>query len=278
MLDGVRRMTQKVWTHPANRSRRFGQLASATRFQVVARVTGRPVKIRIGEHSHLWASLDNGPSILAAYAPQPDYAEWNVWRRHLGPGDLFVDVGANVGIYSVLAHELRAEVIAVEPHPHNVERLGRNLELNGATAEVWQVALVGEPGTLHFSGTLDAQNHIVDDGGIEVRGETFDTMIGDRTVAGMKVDVEGAERQVLVGANQALEEGRVGLLQLEWNETARENFGETRDQVADLLNDHGYRLYRPRPDGRLIESNDSEGTDMFAARPGRIPHLLVSAA
>ncbi len=83
MLAGVQRMVHKVWIHPANEGRRARQLADATRFQIAARVTGKPVKIRVGERSRLWASLDNGPSILAAYAPQPDYAEWNVWRRHL---------------------------------------------------------------------------------------------------------------------------------------------------------------------------------------------------
>jgi|1186.fasta_scaffold37332_2 FkbM family methyltransferase len=275
MLDGLRRMTDKVWNHPANRGRRLRQLLSATLFQLRARVTRSPVRIKIGERSQLWASLDNGPSILAAYAPQPDYAEWNVWRRHLAPGDTFVDVGANVGIYSVLAHEVGAQVIAVEPHPQNVARLERNLALNGAHAEVWEVALTAEPAVIRFSGDLDARNHIVDDGGIEVRGDTFDHLIGDRTVAGMKIDVEGAERQVVSGAAKALTEGRIGLLQLEWNETAQANFGESREQVSVLLQEHGYRLYRPRLDGSLAETDASEGSDVFAGRPDRIAHLLA---
>ncbi len=180
-----------------------------------------------------------------------------------------------MGIYSVLAHERGALVIAVEPHPHNIERLRRNLALNGATAEVWEVALVDGPATLRFSAGLDAQNHIVDDGGIAVRGDAYDHLIGDRSVAGIKIDVEGAERQVLLGASQALAEGRIGLLQLEWNETSRENFGESRDQVSELLQLHGYRLFRPQLDGLLHESDASEGRDMFAARPDRIGHLLA---
>lgn len=268
-------MAGKVWTHPANRGRRLQRLAAATRFQVAARISRKPVTIRIGERSRLYASLDNGPSILAAYAPQPDYAEWNTWRRALHPGSLFVDVGANVGIYSVLAHEVGATVIAVEPHPTNLTRLRRNLQLNGATAEVWEVALADTPGTLHFSESLDAQNHITTCGGIDVRGATYDEMIGDRPVAGIKIDVEGAERLVLAGAATALSEGRIGLLQLEWNQTARENFGESRELVADVLASHGYLLYRPDLDGWLSPSDSSEGPDMFAGRPTQITHLIA---
>ena len=214
MLDGVRRMTQKVWTHPANKGRRVRQLAVATRFQITSRVTHKPVKIPVGQHSRLWASLDSSSTILAAYARIPDYVEWCVWRRFLSRGDLFVDVGSNVGLYSVLAHELDVDIIAVEPHPDNVVRLRRNLELNGARAHVHESALSDTVGTIRFSADLDSENRMDEAGALVVQVDTFDRLIGDRAVAGVKIDVEGAERHVLAGASRALSEGRIGLLQV----------------------------------------------------------------
>jgi FkbM family methyltransferase len=270
-------MTTKVLTHPANRDRRLRQLAMAVRFQVVARITRAPVLIPIGNRSRLWASLDNGPSVLAAYARQPDYAEWNVWRRHLRPGDLFVDVGANVGIYTILAAEHGATVVSIEPHPSFVERLLRNLEVNSIQAEVHQIALDEEPGTVRFDADADARNHIQDSGMMEVRADTLDRVLGDRQVRGLKVDVEGAERRVLEGAVDALAHGRIALAQLEWNETARVNFGEDRQRVADLLGEYGYSIFRPLSDGTLVPTTVAEGGDVFAGRPERVRHLTVDA-
>ena len=56
---------------------------------------------------------------------------------------------------------------------------------------------------------------------------TIDSVIGDRVVAGMKVDVEGFEIDVLRGCEQALSEHRLRLIQLEWNETSMQASGLT---------------------------------------------------
>jgi FkbM family methyltransferase len=227
----------------------------------------------LGEQSRIIATLDNGPTVLAAYSPQPDYAEWEAWKRILRQGDLFVDVGANVGIYTILAHERGAETISVEPVPANVRRLKANLALNGYASEIWVSALWAESTTLQFSSDLDAAtNHITDDaagdGTTKVHGETLDTVLGTRRARGVKVDVEGAERQVLLGARRALAAGQVDVWQLEWNATAHTHFGESRAEAANLLAAYGYRLHRPRPDGELVPTDAGEGSDVFAVREG----------
>ena len=53
------------------------------------------------------------------------------WRRVLRPGDLFLDVGANVGSYTIWAGELGADVIALEPAPDTYALLLENIDLNG---------------------------------------------------------------------------------------------------------------------------------------------------
>jgi FkbM family methyltransferase len=58
------------------------------------------------------------------------------WRRILKPGDLFVDVGANVGAYTLWAIDCEARVIAVEPNAETAERLRRNIALNSFEVEV----------------------------------------------------------------------------------------------------------------------------------------------
>lgn len=58
----------------------------------------------------------------------------------------------------------------------------------------------------------------------------------------MKVDVEGAEHPRARGRLRALAEGRIGLLQLEWNDLSESLLGESRSVVAEILRGHGYEL------------------------------------
>ncbi len=209
---------------------------------------------------------DDG-SKRAAYAAFPDWVEMQLWRRQLRGGDLFVDVGANVGLYTILAAELGCEVIALEPQALARDRLIANLQLNGMRAEVIPAALAERPGSVRMRGPDSLRQHLsaAADAGPLVEARTLDDVLGDRFAAGVKIDVEGAERRVLCGAERALGNGRIGLLQLEWNEMSEVNFGETRAELAELVLSHGYELHRPGSDGTLRQVPDlSYGSDIFA--------------
>jgi FkbM family methyltransferase len=257
----------EVLRHPANRATRLRSVVRVLRFQARGRVLRKPTTVPYARSSKIVARVDDGASRRAAYAPFPDYPEMAVWTQQLGDVDLFVDVGASVGLYSLVAAEQGAELICLEPLPRAREQLVANLALNGRDATVIAKAVAAEPGRMHLDG-VDAQRvHLTldGDGGLEVEVDTLDSVIGDRHVAGLKIDVEGAERQVLEGAINALRHHRIDLVQLEWNDMAEVNFGESREPVASLLRDCGYELLRPNDDGDLAPVSDiSAGPDMFA--------------
>jgi FkbM family methyltransferase len=259
-----------VWTHPSNRSRRLRRLMRAIVFQVGARLLrSRSMVVPFGERSRLRALLHVYSSTKALYANPPDWPEMLVWKRYLRPGDLFVDVGANVGVYSVWAADLGARVIAVEPNADAAERLRENAELNGYEIRVAPVALSDAPGFIRFTTGLDMSNHVVDaleaPGTELVPASTLDALLGDATAAGVKIDVEGAESLVLRGATRALGDHRIKLLQLEWNDCSRRLLGEGRDATARLLQRHGYQLCVPDGLGFLTPVDiPEEGADVFA--------------
>jgi FkbM family methyltransferase len=203
------------------------------------------------------------------YGNPPDYPEMLVWRYSLGPGDLFVDVGANVGGYTIWAAESGADVMALEPASETFALLAENVALNGYTVDAIQAAAGSACGIARFTSGQDCVNRMDPCGSVEIRVVTIDSVIGDRTVAGMKVDVEGFEIEVLLGSSRALAEHRIKLLQLEWNTTSLAAVGTDRGPVADLLARHGYGLYRPDSRGFLVPIDDvSFGADVFA-RPAR---------
>jgi FkbM family methyltransferase len=221
----------------------------------------------------MWVDLHSTAASKALYANPPDWPEMQAWRRILKPGDLFVDVGCNVGTYSLWAADCGAAVIAVEPSPDAFELLNENLALNDFSVEAHQCALADQPGIMKLSQGKGTTNHLYLEStelGIDVRVDTLDRLLGDRRVVGMKIDVEGAERLVLEGARQALSEGRIEVLQLEWNGLSREVLGETRTPVARLLGDYGYQLCSPDPSGilRPVDAPESSVEDLFAVVDG----------
>ncbi len=134
-------------------------------------------------------------------------------RSELDRCDVVVDVGANLGLYTCLARRGGKRVIAIEPFPDNQRYLYANLIDNGYTdVSVHPVALDAEPGllTLYGSGTAASLIRGWAGAGAEtvVPASTLDTVLRGEEVTDrrllIKVDVEGAERRVLAGAESTL--------------------------------------------------------------------------
>lgn len=130
----------------------------------------------------------------------------------LRPDDLFVDVGANAGSYTVLAGKaVGSRVMAVEPSDDALAALRRNIVLNDIAerVEVRAVVAADRPGSLLFTIGLDTVNHVAlsAEAGQPIReapAETLDALLAARPAALIKLDVEGFELNVLRGACNTL--------------------------------------------------------------------------
>jgi FkbM family methyltransferase len=141
-------------------------------------------------------------------------------KTFLKRGMTFIDVGANKGDFSLIASRLLGDggtVLAFEPEPHNHEWLRKSVELNGyGNVHTFRIALAEKNGkaTLHLgekSGyhTLVGGVLLQERGSIPVEVRTLDSILDELGIASfdmMKIDVEGAELQVLEGASQVLRE------------------------------------------------------------------------
>lgn len=237
----------------------------AVKYETATRIAGKPADIPIGDRSRLvlYKGETNAPH--AVMHNPPNWPDMLIWKNMLKPGDLFIDVGANIGVYSVYAAEQGAEVIAVEPNTRNAGRVREHLQLNGYDGQVVQKALSDKPGVVHITENLDSLNHLVDSGGVEVEATTLDDIVGSRT-AGVKIDVEGAEALVLAGARVALAERRLDPIQLEW--AVDPHMVDTdRSPVLAILNEYGYRLYTANRDGTLSLVDGTPSALNVFARP-----------
>lgn len=169
-------------------------------------------------------------------------------RRLLRPGDTVVDVGANIGFFSLLAARLvgpQGRVYAVEPAPENVAAIRANTELNGvANVEAVEVAAGAAAGRSRLLVVEDQSWSMMESQGdhplgkerIEVEVAPVDDLVGQGRIAPprlVKIDVEGAEPDVLRGARRTLAEHRPAVI--------CELHG-TNEPVAEALEAAGYEL------------------------------------
>ncbi len=131
--------------------------------------------------------------------------------HYLKPGQVIVDVGANIGYYTLLSAEKvgpSGHVYAFEAHPKSYKYLNKNISLNGYKNVVSvQTALGDKLGKIKFSNqSKDDMNSVSVDGGIEVPLDLLDNhLISVKKIDLLKVDVEGYEKFVLLGARGTLD-------------------------------------------------------------------------
>lgn len=253
---------RRVWNHPANRNRRVRQIRRAICYQARGRLLGKPTLTQIGDYSLMWARLHEPSSSKPLYFNPPDYYEMLEWRRWLRRGDLFIDVGANVGYYSLWAAESGARVVAIEPSSRTLWQLRANVSLNDYDITVLACAIGATPGVVRITTDQGPMNRLALEGeeGEEVTMTTLDLVLDGRS-AYVKMDVETAEFAVLMGAHQSLIDKRLKLIQMEW---ARPGDMESANQFVEFLGAYDYELFRAGPRGLTPAADLDRGGEVFA--------------
>jgi FkbM family methyltransferase len=168
----------------------------------------------------------------------------------------FVDVGSNVGYFTLLAASLGARVIAYEPTPAVYKRLRENVALNSLRNVTLVNAAVGNKSgtlTLYQSPDDPEANNTFGEGDccLEVAAVTLDEDLaahGIETVQVLKIDAEGAEPLVLTGAAKLMNSKMPPLILIEVNSHCLHAAGSSPEAVLELLQRSGYRCVEMEPE------------------------------
>lgn len=175
--------------------------------------------------------------------------------RAVRPGDFVVDAGANVGFFTLLLAALVGEtgaVLAVEPGPNNVDKLRKNIELNGFESFVeigiFPLGAMAEDITFYVRQDSGLNSRWPGEGAKPVSESmvTFDSVLGTRVPRLIKLDIEGSEFEALRGLSS-----RPPFVICELNPKALSRAGATPSMVQLLMLQRGYDLYRLPDDGGL---------------------------
>jgi FkbM family methyltransferase len=183
------------------------------------------------------------------YVGLHEFADMMLALHFLREGDLFLDIGANVGSYTVLASGVcRAHTWAFEPDPHTTCNLKRNIEVNrlNELVRVYELALGASDTVISFTVGQDTVNKVAtsEDKNVQnVRQQPLDNLIGSHRPVMIKMDVEGYEEEVLRGAQSLLANDCLQLIEIE----------TVTPGANAMLHANGFKRAYYAPFGRKLE-------------------------
>lgn len=243
--------------------------------------SGQPIRFRLAGTTAI-SLYPEGQIAELLYTSRFERTELALVNAYLKPGMNVIDIGANIGLYSILADKAiipGGRVWAFEPSSESHARLLRNLSLNSVTsvtplkvaladADGGNLVLKREPGfrdgdryLATGAGALYDSDQTSDPGDIEtVPVATLDHYFDSHTEAPprfdfLKMDIEGGEYNVFRGAKKLLNSNPGMLLMFECTMQGCQRAGHTQDDVFGFLRNLGFELYGWHRSGRRWESS-----------------------
>ena len=192
-----------------------------------------------------------------------------LFKENFRSADVFVDVGANIGLYTCLASVADKHVIAVEPLPKNLKYLYANiLENNWKNIEVFPVGLseISELATL-YGGSSTGASLIGSWAGAcklfrrTIPVSTLDILLNSRFTGKrilIKIDVEGAEYSVLLGATNVMrmQPKPIWIVEICLNEYHPDGINPNFQNTFNLFWKYGYEARTADQNNKLIQCAD----------------------
>lgn len=264
-----------ICNHPLSRGRRLSNLLQFAKWQVKNRALQGPHVEKFVGSARLMVRRGQRGATGNIYVGLHEFEDMVFVLHVLRSRDLFFDVGANIGSYTVLAAKVaQASVIAIEPVPATYQSLLGNISINdiGSLVDAKNWGLAAQKGELSFTTAQDTMNHVAVDAGrdsadcVTVRVTTFDDLARSRCPFLAKIDVEGYETEVLAGAGDSLANPELCGLIVELNGSGK-RYGHSDEEPLTSLVEAGFAPYRYEPFSRTMESldgpNRGDGNTLF---------------
>jgi len=234
--------------------------------------------------------LDEPDSLMLSVAREFEPGETRFFKETLRPGQVVLDVGANIGYFTLLfAQQVgpRGHVYAVEPEPRNFELLRRNISLNGfANVTAIQRAAWHEPSTLMLylneDNRGDHRSYPSEESrvGVSIPAAPIDDLLGQlpRPVDVVKIDIQGAEYNAVRGMRNLLARNYDVQVLTEFWPGGLRRCGSDPERYLSFFRDLGFHFFtlhdsasvEPATLQDILASHDLDGdgfTNILCKRP-----------
>lgn len=270
--------------HPLGRRDRAGTLARFLRWQVGSRLLDTAVAMPFVDDTRLLVRAGMRGATGNIYVGLMEFEDMAFMLHLLRSEDKFLDVGANVGVYSILAASRGARVQAMEPVPATYEQLLDNVYLNRFHTLITpkNVGVGRQPGELQFSTRTGPTNRVLAEGettedAVTVAVEPLDDLADEATM--IKIDVEGFEAEVIRGANALFQKHTLQAVLTELNGLGS-RYGFNDDDVHAWLLEFGFKPVSYEPFSRHLtplDHHNMAGNTLYVRSSGELEQRLREA-
>lgn len=257
---GLYKIFQFITNHPISGKSKFTSLFRFVWWQLRCLVTSDDYHHLFTEHSKLIISKGMTGATGNLYCGLHEYKEMLFLLHYLRRDELFVDVGANIGSYTVLASaEIGAHTYCIEPVPNTFNQLHKNISLNNISKNtvLMNIGLSSQKGELLFSDEQDSSmNHVVNSSEAnsttkKIEVNTLDAILNNENPSLLKIDVEGFELEVLNGGEETLKKNSLKAIIIELNGSGM-NYGFKDTDIDEKLKSYGFQSFEYDPFRRVL--------------------------
>jgi FkbM family methyltransferase len=263
MLSKIVNILKFIKKHPLTREKKINTIIKFLRWQVGARLVGRKVIVPWVEESRFIAEIGETGLTGNLYAGFLEYKDMLFLLHALQSDEIFIDVGANIGAYTILASKvIGVESISFEPLPDTVRKLQDQIQINRIDhlVKVINKGVGDKLGELFFTNNNDTVNKVSLKSDFEnttkVNVTTLDYALDYAKKYFFKIDVEGFEYNVIQGGSNILSSQNTSALIIELNDSGLE-FGFSNEEIHEKIISFGFVPVNYDPASRSLTLLDS---------------------
>lgn len=272
--------------HPINKSQQFRAIMRFLWWQLKSRIKPGFHKMPFGEQSKILAKKGLTGATGNIYCGLHEFNDMAFLLHFLRKDDMFLDIGANIGSYTILAaSEVGAKTISFEPIPSTFKILEKNIAINKINdlVEPKNKGVGSTNGVIRFTSGLDTVNHVAsenDSNTVDVAVVSIDSEVNISKPCLIKIDVEGFETEVIRGMSQTLKNENVKAIIIELNGSGN-RYAYDESEIQQKLIEAGFNLYNYSTfDRKIIKANKAESDNVIFIRDtdfviDRITHARV---
>jgi len=256
-VKGLKQIISFVFHHPLAKKHKLKAIWRFLNWQIQCRLSNKLHKKRFINNIFFYAKKGLNGITGNIYVGLHEFEDMAFIIHFLREDDVFFDVGANVGSYSLLASGInKTKSIAFEPSKKTMDLLRKNISLNKLEdlVDCIQIGIGREKTSLWFTKNEDTTNHFTENQECNselMEIEPLDSFFLDFHPSAIKIDVEGFETNVLCGSKSILDSEELKVIIIELNGSGL-RYGYHDSEIHETLLRFGFLPYLYDPFKRSL--------------------------